>query len=48
MSGAAMIFRNSTGAVTGYGGYYYEQLSWLVLRFNFRFVRPFLLKFIPD
>ena len=38
MSGAAMIFRNSTGAVTGYGGYYYEQLSWLALRLNFRFV----------
>jgi len=32
-----MIFRNSTGAVTGYGGCGYEELAWLSLRLNFRY-----------
>jgi len=40
-----MIFWNSTGAVTGYGGYYYEELSWLALRLNFRFDHLFILLF---
>ena len=40
-----MIYRNSTGAVTGYGGYHYEELSWLSLRLNFRFVILFRNKF---
>lgn len=35
---ATIIYsNNATGEVTGYGGYYYEQLLWLSLRLNFRY-----------
>jgi len=33
-----VIYRNSTGAITGYGGYHYEELSWIALSLNFRSV----------
>jgi len=39
LSSATMVFRKTNGEVTGYGGYYaYEQLVWLSLRLNFRYV----------
>ncbi len=47
VAGATMIHRNSTGYVTGYGGYHYEELSWLAHRLNFRFVLILILVFFP-
>lgn len=33
-----MVTRNANGEVTGYGGFAYEQLVWLSLRLNFRYI----------
>ena len=30
------VYRNSTGDVIGFGGYFYEQLVWISLYLNFR------------
>ena len=34
---AVTLFRDTSGNVTGYGGYMYEQLKWISLHLNLRF-----------
>ena len=36
LGASSQIYRNATGHVTGYGGVFYEELSWISLRLNFR------------
>ncbi len=37
-SGTNVLLRNATGHVVGYAGYIYEQLHWISLFLNFRYL----------
>ena len=45
-SGGTTIFWNANGTAIGYGGYFYEELCWLSLSLNFRYLYALSYTFI--